>query len=72
MVNAWRLFRLTDAEPCAACKGTAQQETVDGETEVFQVGVSRHASCKMLFNLHSTMRKHSMHRVNELSGFPEQ
>ncbi|KAF5836795.1 hypothetical protein DUNSADRAFT_5421 [Dunaliella salina] len=32
----WSLVRLKKQMPCDACKGTAKQETVDGETDVFQ------------------------------------
>lgn len=34
--GAWRLVRAKVAAPCDACGGTVAQETLDGDTEVFQ------------------------------------
>ncbi len=40
-LEQWTLVRVEEARACAAHEGTAQQETVDGEAEVFQVRAPR-------------------------------
>ncbi len=45
-LDLWTVVRVEGAQPCAAHEGTAQQETVDGEAEVFQVR-RRGVACRL-------------------------